>query len=291
MNLLIGDGSESNYHLAINLFGNCSGVLNNSNFANVDLTKTYHTSLGDLTVENLLEAIKKSTQVRVGILKDFLNNDNKRLINSILINQNLVNHQNLIGNDIYIKKDEIVFIGCSHTEGTGVSKNERFSNIVSQELELTEKNLGRRGSGIWEMHDLFHCCQFNQNQKVVLQVNDPYRFNYFGKNNNVERTSFRDVNDKKTILTYNDNILSYQYYSLLNGIFKTALKLKLNLVCFKISESLSLSYNKIDFLLQSFPGSIIVNEFKDLGTDKLHPGPLTHKEISSTIVKKFRGIK
>jgi len=290
-NLLVGDGSEKNCQIASSLFhDDAIHLLDNTNFNNIDPTLSYHTSLKDLDIENLLTAIDISSNVQFGVFEFFANYIEELLINSLLYEKNVLAYNNLLGDSIDLNKNEIVFLGCSHTQGGAIEKNQRFSYLVSQHLGLEERNLAVGATGLWQMHNTFFRCNFNKNQKVVLQLSDPYRFNYF-KNQTIVKESFKNSDDKKLVLTYQDGILSYQEYSLLNSIISSSKKQQIDLVCFRMSNELPVEYNHTDYLMASTGKYFAVGKWLDYGTDNQHSGPLTHKKIASIIVKKFKGNK
>lgn len=287
-NLLVGDGSKKNYQLACDYFNEPVHLLDNLAYENLNPNLSYFTSLKDLELDKLLCAIEIAIRVEFGIFKSFSNYIENRIIDTIIYEKNK-NYKNLLGDTIEINSDEIVFLGCSHTVGVGVEKNQRFSQLASKKLGLKEKNLAVKGSGIWQMHDTFFRCKFNKNQKVVLQISDPYRINYFS-NQKIEQDSFKNTKNKKLLLTYNDSILSYQEYSLISSIILSSKSQGINLLCFRMSAELPHEYDHSDYLLTTATNSFILGKWLDLGSDNWHSGPLTHKKISSIIIKKFKGI-
>jgi len=287
-NLLIGDGSEKNHQLACEYFGESVYLLDNLTYENLDSNLSYFTSLKDLDLDKLLYVIEITNRLEFGIFEYFADHVENRIVNSIMYEKNK-NYKNLLGDTIKIEPDEIVFIGCSHTEGIGVENDQRFGHLVSQELGLKERNFAIGGTGIWQMHDTFFRCNFHKNQKVVLQLTDPYRFNYF-QSQSIKHDSFKNINDKKLILTYNDQILAYQEYSLISAIISASKNYNIDLVCFRMSNQLPIEYTESDYLISSNTNSFILGKWLDVGNDKIHAGPLTHKKISSIITKKFKGI-
>lgn len=287
-NLLVGDGSKKNYQVACDYFNEPVYLLDNLTYENLDPNLSYFTSLKDLELDKLLCAIEVAIRVEFGIFESFSNYVENRIINTIIYEKNK-NYKNLLGDKIEINSDEIVFLGCSHTVGVGVEQNQRFSQLASKELGLKEKNLAVKGSGIWQMHNTFFRCKFNKNQKVVLQLSDPYRINYFS-NQTVTQDSFKNTKNKELLLTYNDSILSYQEYSLISSIISSSKLQEIDLLCFRMSMQLPYEYNQSEYLLTTASKSFILGNWLDLGNDNVHSGPLTHKKISSIITKKFKGI-
>lgn len=288
MNLFFSDGSLKNYHLACDSFNEKAHLLDNLSYDNLDTSLSYHTSLKDLDFDKLMHAIEIADRLEFGIFEDFNDNVENRIVNTLMYKNKYKNYKNLLGEPIEIQENEIVFLGCSHTSGVGVTESQRYSYLTSQALGLTEKNLAVGGTGIWQMHDTFFRCKFNNNQKVVLQLSDPYRINYFS-GEHVKSDSFKDMEDRKLLLTYSDDILAYQEYSLINSIISSSKSQNIDLLCFRMSLSLPAEYNQSDYLLTTASESVIIGEWVDLGTDNMHPGPLTHEKISSTIVKKLKG--
>jgi len=288
MNLFFSDGSLKNYQLACDSFNEKAHLLDNLSYDNLDTSLSYHTSLKDLDFDKLMHAIEIADRLEFGIFEDFADNVENRIANTLMYKNKYKNYKNLLGEPIEIQENEIVFLGCSHTSGVGVTESQRYSYLTSQALGLTEKNLAVGGTGIWQMHDTFFRCKFNNNQKVVLQLSDPYRINYFS-GEHVKSNSFKDMEDRKLLLTYSDDILAYQEYSLINSIISSSKSQNIDLLCFRMSLGLPAEYNQSDYLLTTASESVIIGEWVDLGTDNMHPGPLTHKKISSTIVKKLKG--
>ena len=79
-----------------------------------------------------------------------------------------------------IKDNEILFLGCSHTEGEGHNnKNTVYTHLLAKELNLIPLIDAHRGRGNYLTEEKLNTYKL-QNKKVIIQLTDVYRIRLNG---------------------------------------------------------------------------------------------------------------
>jgi len=179
--------------------------------------------------------------------------------------------------------------GCSYSHGIGVSKDERYGQLLANSLKLSVSFLTAPGSSIpWAVDQIVRS-DVCSGDTVVLGLTSEYRFPYWKSDNSVwhvvANNSTHNVHLPYTNLSAKiidrlatDNNCFYQSIIRIHQLVNFCNKLNVKLLIVGLLESASMSLHLHD--LQNF---INYKNFKspdipeDLGTDNKHPGPLQHR--------------
>ena len=177
--------------------------------------------------------------------------------------------------------------GCSYSHGVGVSKDERYGQLLANSMKLSVSFLTASGSSIpWAVYQIVRS-DVCSGDTVVLGLTSEYRFPYWKSDNSVwhVRNStdsvhlpFTNLSTKIIDRLITDNNCFYQSIIRIHQLVNFCNKLNVKLLIVGLLESASMSLHLHD--LQNF---INYKNFKsplspvDLGTDNMHPGPLQHR--------------
>lgn len=279
MRLYVGNGSIKDYNAAIKLFSKIELLDRNTD---VDFNKNYHTSKFDLEIDCLKKFIANADEVYTGTLDEYSDIEKIFLGLEPSPTEPIPVHT--------VNKNDIVFLGCSHTEGIGVSRDARYSAIVSNHFSANEKNLALSGTGVAWASALFHRIEFTPGQTVILQASYPTRFSTLDNNYQIGKMLLNNTNNRDLVNGMTDDILLYQSYSLISNMIYSARIQKLNFKCFMMHNVDNILTARLFLLLKQFNEFFHLegfdqNPFYDLGTDNLHPGPKTHQYIADELIK------
>ena len=197
-------------------------------------------------------------------------------------------------------------IGCSVTHGIGVAANQRWGQLVSDQLNLPVIFLTAEGSSIeWAANQILQA-DIKTDDVVLWGLTSPNRFMYYndlgqvqhilsvyyGNNPEFEKiisnrrlvddnVAYKAINYVKQVQNFLNKIgCQYSIGYLLPGIDdhkKIVLDELANSRNFFVAERLDKSFNadKTKFLNQTIPNT--TDMFIDVGTDGFHPGVLQHQ--------------
>lgn len=197
-------------------------------------------------------------------------------------------------------------IGCSVSHGVGVKANQRWGQLVSDQLNLPAKFLTAEGSSIEWAADQILQADINTNDVVLWGLTSPNRFMYYNNSGEVQHIlnvyygnnphfhnvisnrylvddhlAYRAIDYVKQVQNFLNKIkCQYSIGYLLPGIDdhkQIVLDELANSKNFFVAERLDKSFNadKTKFLKQTIPN--INDMFVDVGTDGFHPGPEQHR--------------
>lgn len=225
----------------------------------------------------------------------------KKIPNVIELNQDPLNLKQFLTIDT--KPNNIIFLGCSHTEG-GFSENksEDYANIVSSYFNLELLNLAKGGCGNFRSFDQFSKIKFYENQIVVLQLTDFARLKYYDSdlpNSKIQETQLYQIKSKSYIEVFNDKQLIYNTLSYLDLIIKYSRSLNLRLVFFYLGNVPNFdnspendNYKKIvEFYLTDYKEyipNILEKNIDRAPKDNLHWGPKSNAVWAKEIISKIK---
>ena len=186
--------------------------------------------------------------------------------------------------------------GCSNTHGVGVDKHERYGQLIADELNLPVSFLTIPGSSIiWSADQLLRS-DLRSGDIVIWGLTNVNRFPYYSndKLNHVNVTTYK-VNPAL------DKIIGLDHLSNKNNHYRTvtAIHQVIN-YCQKLGVKLYFA----GILVDSYFLPYLINlpnytqlfghytgdhetKFLDVGTDNLHPGPLTHQYYANALLDKI----
>lgn len=279
MKLVVGNGSIESFDFCQKQFGSCELL---ESTTKVDYNKNYHTSIHDVFPNYLDALIKQADEVLIGPL-----NDDDLTTRTLLANNKKIIIPDVFSEPLYLNDNDMLFLGCSHTTGVGLTVEERFSTLVANSFNLNPINLGKPGSSIAYSTNLFHRCNFKRNQKVVLQITHAERTDILTKDFKYKTLDMANKEDTKMLSAVADEILLATAFASISGVIYTARKLNVNLVCFMLSGSPLAT--KLYYLLSSFKEFIPLYDYSlDKARDNGHFGSRTHQLLANKIVDVFK---
>lgn len=217
-----------------------------------------------------------------------LNNDPCHIRENIMISNN---------------ENNIIFLGCSHTEGGYVNAHEEYSSIVSNHFNLIRLNLAKQGKGNSRSFKIFSKINFYKNQIVVLQLTDLGRLQYFPNDfpeTKLHENQLYNIEDKSYLKVYNDKQLIFDTLNQLDFIVKFSRSFGLRFVFFNLGDTPDLDndisndqYKKtIEFYLSNYPEYIpnVLSKCIDRGKDNLHWGKLSNEMFAKEIITKINDL-
>lgn len=201
---------------------------------------------------------------------------------------------NLLYPKIKVEPTDAVFVGCSWTAGIGLEdpKTQHFSNIISRHFNKNCVNLGVGGSSIGYAFERLSNIDFYENQIVVLQLTELYRWRHYNKDEKRQKDIGvnQSVNIRPFIEVFNQEFLLYELIQKLKLFQKIADEKKLKFAFFLIDYK-GTTYSYTDQLyfydFKSFiPWHLLQEYFVDAGSrgDRKHPGPKSNQYIANTVI-------
>lgn len=192
-----------------------------------------------------------------------------------------------------LQKNDAVFIGCSFTQGVGLTNNEqKYATQVAKYFNLNCVNLGRASTSNGYFFELFSKLDFHPGQLVVLQLTVLERLRYCDNKGKLQHIRFSEPTyDPAMLKIYNNKFLFFETLTKLRLVNQIAesknLKLAVWLDNYKDEggEHYSIEQQMYFYNLRSFvPAFLMADYMVDHGTDGMHPGPKSNEFISSVLV-------
>jgi len=186
--------------------------------------------------------------------------------------------------------------GCSVTHGIGVEADQRYGQLIANELEMPVSFLTASGSSIIWAADQILRSDIRSGDIVIWGITHAYRFPYYCKDN-IEHVTIRTY---ETDPKFN-NIISLDQLTDKNTHYRAVVAIHqvVNL-CQKLGVKLFLGGILVDsyFLpyvtdlpnytqMFGFHAGDHSHEFVDIGSDNSHPGPLTHQYYAKTFLDRI----
>ena len=279
-----------------NLVNTNSKLLNQ---ININLTSPeYHTSLGDLTVHELLSIIRNFDSVEY-VNNNFVDGEEITVdtlnflsfVNTQLHVKNFSDTNNVLSfaehpdiNSSYSKSTLWVY-GCSHSHGTGLNdSSETYGSHLAKELNLPLKLITKPGSSThWSLRQLVNS-NLKKDDIVVWQITSPYRLSFFnGKH--VQEIVLSNSNNRTLIETYSDEQCFFLQLSYVNIGIQYLRSIGVKFIVLSVdSRDMEFNYGYL-----KYPEFYCATNFAvDWGSDNLHFGPLSHKNLANTLLNRVQ---
>lgn len=282
---------------------------------------TVYTSLGDLPkdptiMQNLLLAAdeifycpptqwsdKKSIDVVFptsciqGLTEHFLLTlpSNKKIHN--FDRNNLVPDPVLLVDQRQSDESQLWITGCSISHGTGVELNERYGHLVADALKMPCSFLTRPGSAIDWSADQIVRSDIRPGDIVIWGITANGRLTFVHDNTLVQgitnrsydiEKSLESIVPEKTLISQNT---FYKHIYSIKQVINFCNKCQARLIIVGLLTSDSTvrylakhpEYHHYNYQL-AYQNNSISRTFKDVGSDKLHPGPMQHKLYADFIL-------
>lgn len=273
-------------------------LLTNSNVEQyLNTPGQYHTSLGDITVRNLLKIADR--RCNFIFINDGFDNNLLLLEKTKIFLNSIYDTHNVIG---YVRPGPMTFaeqsvptptepniwvFGCSLSAGVGVDKNELYSTQLGQSVGLPVTTVAKIGSSTrWSLRQLLNA-DLQAGDIVIWQLTTIERFTVKILNTWPKEVMLKDQS-REIILSTTDEQLWFDQISLVEyGVkYLRSIGIKFYMV------SLDSKSPVLDRCLEQYtryPEYCYVPDWQvDIGTDGLHPGPNSHHLLYQSLKKKLR---
>lgn len=172
-------------------------------------------------------------------------------------------------------------LGCSITQGVGVSHDEKYGNLLSKKLGLEISYLTCGGSSIMWASDQLIRSDIKSGDIIIWGITNEYRIPFFnkGKLYHANFSSYEfDVKFPKKYISDRENAL-YLSLTAIERVKNFCYKCGCNLFLIDIIGSELWKYLNKEKNYIKIGG----NMFIDLASDNMHPGPKTHEYIAERI--------
>lgn len=256
----------------------------------------YHTSLGDLQVDEVIRLALQFSDVRFEP-RGFDTNSNVYK-ESFALYQYLCKRSQPIKSDIETFTDHpgintrldqpmLWVFGCSHSHGVGLLRGElTYGHCLSQSLNLPLKLVTKPGSSLaWSYRHLLNS-PIQQRDIVIWQLTTPGRLSRLN-GNHVEEVVLNTSKDRKLIDSITDEQLYFSQISMLN----TGTKFLKSIGCKFVITSIHQFEEGYDYVSEYIKYPEFCSNYGlqlDRGTDGLHVGPLSHRAIAQRILNRVQ---
>ena len=185
--------------------------------------------------------------------------------------------------------------GCSFSHGTGVNDNERFASLLEQKLNRSLSSLTADSTSVIWAADQILRSDIRKDDIVVWGLTSTPRLPVF-IDSVIENITPHDYDvtagmDRRLKLDYflSDDVL-YRSVVAVYQVINYCQKIGARLLLASLLDDQLIPYFKDDcecIMLHHIWGRDHVQQFIDLGTDNMHPGPLTHEFYATEILKKI----
>jgi hypothetical protein len=192
-------------------------------------------------------------------------------------------------------KPQLWVAGCSITHGQGVNDDERYGQLISNKLNLPVSFLTRPGSSITWAADQILRSDIRSGDILVWGVTAVERIPYFKDNQlwHLNGVFYKDHSYFNVIVPFNrlfEKDVIYQAITDIHKVINFCNKVNVKLVLAGILTDLN--HYTLDFdnyvPLCYHSDKAFIEQFKDLGTDNSHPGPVTHKWYAEQILGQLK---
>jgi len=251
----------------------------------------YHTSLGDLRIDDIIKISSEFNEVRFepkGFDTDSsVYKETHTLFQYLITNissknlpiQRFTDHEEI---DTRLECPMLWVFGCSHSHGVGLKVGEKnYGQWLSQELDLPLKLITKPGSSLaWSYRHLLHSC-IKPQDTVVWQLTLPGRLSSFnGKH--VEEIVLSLSQDRKLVDSITETQLYFNQLNMLNTGVRYLKTVNCRFVIIAITP-MGRDYNYVSEYIKHPEFCSIYGSGLDVGTDRQHPGPLSHQAIAQSI--------
>jgi hypothetical protein len=270
----------------------------------------YYTSLGDCQNLNLfLETLSKADVLNYVPCDQWSDTKNNFSYMKYFTERLLLKFRNKIESNIDIVPSDIELIteitdlrkttdpqlwiaGCSFSEGVGVSKSQRYGQLIADYLRMPVSFLTQSGSSISWAADQIIRSDIREGDIVIWGLTSHRRFSYYDKKVNHVFIRFYEYNPEfnqtVSIDRLDDHNLIYQSVISILQVINFCKKTKA-----KVYLPMLLTDNEFMSYIYKFPNTIdlapinfdMENLWIDIGDDGIHPGVKTHINYAEEIIK------
>ena len=169
-----------------------------------------------------------------------------------------------------LRSDQILFIGCSHTHGSGHNKSETvYTHILSKMLDKKPMVDAHPGKGNWLTEEKLQKNNL-KNATVVVQLTDLHRIAL----NNIHSPGYTMTRSQAEV--YSDEVLASIHIQLVARIVNLLRANCCRFVLFTICSQYPLE-NEVNSILVQYPEYVYFRNYTfDTGEDGIHLGVKSH---------------
>jgi len=208
----------------------------------------------------------------------------------------------ILRNDLpLIKKDDVIFLGCSYTRGIGLTdQDQNWTSIFSKEIKCNQVNFAFEGLNNYSSFDLFSQLNFESEQNVVvLEITELARVQWY--NQRLDNVLIQWNHSRTLLPVYNDQFLIFELVKNLRYFMQLCKFKNLRPIIWSIARPGKLTdilegylsqYPEYVYLDNSIdgPDTYRVDNGSDGAGQKLgvgHPGVESHKLIAQKLLAHF----
>lgn len=266
--------------------------------SNCDFTKgnEYHTSLGDLSLTEIMSIAHKFNHILL-VQDGFdtnseLYNETKTLV-AYLSTKISATSELTSGEKVFIDNESIFnhpgnptlwVFGCSHSYGVGLDNpNQRYGSILSEKLNMSLQMIAKPGGSMnYSLRHIMNSC-FRPGDLIIWQIINPARLSYFnGKH--VEEIVLANSKNRSMVDFFTDPQIYFTHFSYINFGVRYLRALNCNFIL------TSLDHNDYNYLneYKNYQEYVSIKDFVvDLGRDNLHFGPRSHANLANSLVNEI----
>jgi len=259
------------------------------------IDSNYHTSIGDMTTKeifNIADQFESINFVSQGF--DATSDTYKESV----ILMNALQHRKpvtgyapgpvtqFLSKNVFDRSDTPVLwvFGCSHSHGLGLKSDEKtFGQIVADTLEIPLLKITQPGSSLnWSFRHLINA-DIRPGDRVIWQITTPNRLSKI-TNGYVKEVVLSETTDRCLLDVNNDDQLFFNHINLLTAGVRYLRAINSQ---FLLTDLTSPRHNFYEYKLEysKYPEYVYhPNLYLDLGTDKVHAGPLSHQALAQRIL-------
>lgn len=257
----------------------------------------YHTSLGDLSTKDILKIINKFDSVEFvnrGFENDILLQQETehfvKFLKTLKPTTGIVTTKPLSFTDHpdinASSQDPLLWVfGCSHSHGVGlVDSQPTYGQILADNLALDLRLITKPGSSLhWSLRHLVNT-PIKCSDIVVWQLASPLRVSSFNGKHVVE-ILLSQTDNRHLLEVYDDLHCYFMHFSLINIGVQYLLRTGARFILTSVDDTDSNFKSEYSKYKEYF----FADGFNvDVGTDKLHFGPLSHKNLAFSLLDRIK---
>lgn len=234
----------------------------------------YHASIADVGVNTMYDLIKRFNRV------EFLNQpmvDEADYLTATLRNQTNLSDTNLK------TTDDLLFVGCSHTYGTGhPDGSTTYPFLLSEMLGVTPNIIGNPGKGNMLFEEILSKYSL-QNRHVIVQFSDIYRIRTWDKNTGKVVDKMGNQFSRSDVERYTDELLIYEFFNIVDRVVSRLRDANAKFLFLFISQGFE-QYVTVNYELSKYKEFCWLPDINlDLAEDGLHYGPKSHRLMAERL--------
>jgi len=195
------------------------------------------------------------------------------------------------------EQPQIWVAGCSWSSAVGVTEEQRWGSLLADQMNVAVTVLAEGGSGnSYQVRKLLSA-DIRENDIVIFQVTTPHRETIFrqdGVEHGMEHVIAHTFKDNPDLYkTYSPNRLDELTLVInqikdMQNLINFSQKLKAKLLIWNPGMPIWIGEYLKNFLRDKENFYSYKNKMSDFGTDRVHPGPETHKQYADFMFEKFK---